>query len=104
MIKSKILTSLALVTLVSSFAFAGEPACCAGGSANASKEKCTATFAKLDLNAEQRSQMESLAADCEKSGCTKESFAKMEKGAKQILSKEQLAMWKSACAKAGEKS
>ena len=48
--------------------------------------------------------MESLAADCEKSGCTKESFAKMEKGAKQVLSKEQLAMWKSACAKAGEKS
>ncbi len=104
MIKSKILTSVALITLVSAFAFAGEPPCCATGSADATKEKCSATFAQLDLTAEQRSKMENLAADCEKSGCTKESFAKMEKSAKNILSKDQLAAWKTACAKAEEKS
>ncbi len=56
-----------------------------------------ASFASLDLTADQKAQVESLVATCDKAGCTKESMAKMEKGAEGILSKEQFAAWQSAC-------
>ena len=61
------------------------------------KAACEATFAKLDLTAEQKSKMETLAEKCDKAGCTKESMARMERDAKGILSKEQFAIWKAAC-------
>ncbi len=55
------------------------------------------TFANLDLTAEQKTKMETLAAECQTGGCTKESMAKMEAGAKGILSEEQFVAWQSAC-------
>jgi len=61
------------------------------------KAACATTFAKLDLTAEQKTKMETLAAECDKSGCSKESMAKMEKDAKGILSEEQFTAWKAAC-------
>jgi len=74
-----------------------EGACCAKGAANAKKEMCEASFANLNLNAEQKAQMEKLSAECMKAGCTEASMAKMEKGAQKVLTKEQLASWKSCC-------
>ena len=68
------------------------------------KAACAATFANLNLTAEQQGKMEKLAAQCDKSGCTKESMAKMEKSAKGILTAEQFTTWKAACSgKMGEK-
>ena len=58
---------------------------------------CQATFAKLDLTAEQKTKMEKLAAECDKAGCTKESMTKMEASAKGILSEKQFSAWKAAC-------
>lgn len=80
-----------------------EAACCA--TTAAAKASCEKTFAKLDLSAAQKTKMQKLAAECDKSGCTKEGMAKMERGAKTILSKKQFAAWKSACdSKTSEKT
>jgi hypothetical protein len=87
----------ALAFSVSSVSAHDDKACCATTASGHSKEACVATFAKLDLNAEQKAKMETLAEDCVKGGCNKETMAKMEKGAKGILSKEQFAAWKAEC-------
>lgn len=76
---------------------AEEKACCTTMAANESKQACSATFATLDLNADQKAKMEKLAAECDKAGYNKQSMAKMEKNAKTILSKDQFAAWKAAC-------
>ena len=91
-------TALAFIAagIMSASSFAGDKACCAHGDTTAMKAKCEATFAKLDLTAEQKTKMETLAADCDKSGCSKESMAKMEKESQGILNKEQFAAWKAA--------
>ena len=92
------LSIVAFAVFAASSAFAGEKACCATMASNEMKQQgCAATFANLDLNADQTAKMKKLAADCDKSGCTKESMTRMEKGAKGILSKEQFASWKAAC-------
>ena len=98
MIKFKALAFIAAGIMAASSAFAGDKACCAQGASNNMKAACGATFAKLDLTADQKGKMETLAAECDKGGCTKESMAKMEKNAQGILSKEQFAAWKAACA------
>ena len=92
------LAFLAVGMFAVSHAFAGEKACCAHGGATQAKMNCSATFANLDLNADQKAQMEKLAADCEKGGCNEETMAKMEQSARKILNKEQFAQWKAACA------
>ncbi|MGZ5504141.1 MAG: hypothetical protein ACXWGY_05725, partial [Chthoniobacterales bacterium] len=94
-------SSLVLIT-VAAFAtsslFADDKPCCAAGAGHKNMTAmCEATFAKLDLTADQKAKMEKLAAECDKGGCTKETMAKMEKSAKGILSKEQFAAWKAAC-------
>ncbi len=97
MIKFTALAFVAAGMISASSAFAGDKACCAHGASNDMKAACEATFAKLDLNAEQKTKMETLAADCDKGGCNKETMAKMEKGARGVLTKEQFATWKAAC-------
>ncbi len=41
--------------------------------------------------------MEKLAAECDKGGCNKATMAKMEKGARGVLTEEQFTAWKAAC-------
>ncbi len=94
--KFKALAIVATGLFIAGSAFAGDKACCAQHAKN-DKAACAATFASLDLTAEQKTKMETLAAECDKAGCTKESMAKMESSAKGILSKEQFAAWNSAC-------
>ena len=101
--KTKLILSIALAAFTAASVFAGDKACCAKAAGN-TKEACMATFAKLDLTAEQKGKMETLAEECTKTGCTKESMAKMEKGAKSILSKEQFAAWKTECHGMSEKT
>lgn len=62
------------------------------------KAACAATFANLNLSSEQKSKMEKLSAECDKGGCNEASMAEMEKQARGILTEEQLAAWKAACA------
>ena len=94
--KFNALAVVAAGLVVAGSAFAGDKACCAQHAKN-DKAACAATFASLDLTADQKAKMETLAAECDKSGCTKESMAKMDSSAQGILSKEQYAAWQSAC-------
>ena len=90
--------AIAAAILATTLAFADDKPCCASGSTGQNMTaRCEATFAKLDLNADQKAKMEKLAAECDKGGCTKESMAKMEKSAKGILTRKQFAAWKAAC-------
>ncbi len=103
--KLNILGLIAVGVLAGSSAFAGDKACCSAMKASnkTAKMSCEADLAKLDLNAEQKTKMNTLLEECGKAGCTKESMAKMEAGAKDVLTKEQFASWKTACKMHGEK-
>ncbi len=95
--KSIALALIASGMFAASSAFAGEKDCCAHMTRDQMKGACAATFAKLDLTADQRARMEKLAADCEKGGCNKETMAKMEESARTVLTKEQFAAWRAEC-------
>ncbi len=96
---SNVLAFLAVTMFAASSAFAGEgKACCAHGGMKQAKMNCSATFANLNLNAEQKAQMETLAAECEKGGCNEQTMVKMEQGARKVLNDEQFTQWKAACA------
>lgn len=97
MIKFKALAVIATGLFAASSLFAADKACCASTTTAANQHDCSATFANLSLKADQKAKMEKLAADCNKGGCNKETMAKMEKSAKNILSKEQFTAWKAAC-------
>ena len=104
--KFKVLAFVAAGLFAASSAFAHDgdkAACCAGHSGKDMKAACAATFANLNLTAEQQGKMEKLADQCVKGGCTKESMAKMEKSAKGILTAEQFATWHAACSAKTEK-
>jgi Spy/CpxP family protein refolding chaperone len=83
-------------------AFAGdkqkEKSCCAAKG----EMDCAATYAKLNLTAEQKAKMDALVEKCKGSGCTKESTEAFMKSAENILSKEQMAAFKTECKKAHE--
>ena len=95
--KTRILLAITAAALTAASAVAGDKACCATTTTAANKHNCEATFANLDLNAEQKAKMQKLAEECTKGGCNKDTMAKMEESAKSILSKEQFAAWRSAC-------
>jgi Spy/CpxP family protein refolding chaperone len=65
---------------------------------------CAATYAKLNLTAEQKAKMDALVEKCKGAGCTKESTEAFMKSAEGILSKEQMATFKTECKKAHEKN
>ena len=65
---------------------------------------CAATYANLNLTAEQKAKMDALVEKCKGSGCTKESTAAFMKSAETILSKEQMAAFKNECTKAHERN
>ena len=79
-------------------AFAGGKACCAQKASNTDAAHC-ATFANLNLTANQKTKLETWQAQCMKAGCTKESRAKFLKQARSILSKDQYAALKAECDK-----
>src|SRR3982751_324717 len=84
---------MAAVAFTVSPAFAGDKdkdhACCATGA-----KMDSASFAKLNLSAEQKTKMDALVQKCNKDGCTKESMDAFMKSAESVLSKEQLATFK----------
>jgi hypothetical protein len=65
---------------------------------------CASTYAKLNLTAQQKAKMDALVEKCKGSGCTKESTEAFMKSAETILSKEQMAAFKTECKKAHERN
>jgi hypothetical protein len=85
-------------------AFAGDKekdkSCCAAKG----DMDCAATYAKLKLTPEQKTKMDALVEKCKGAGCTKESTKAFMKSAESILTKEQMATFKTECKKAHEKN
>jgi hypothetical protein len=101
----KKLTGLALMAAAAFAvmpAFAGDKdkdhACCATGA-----KMDSGSFAKLNLSADQKTKMDALVEKCNKEGCTKESMEAFMKSAGTILSKEQMATFKTECEKMHDK-
>src|SRR4051794_34009588 len=101
------LTGLALMAAVAfavTPAFAGEkekkPSCCAAKG----EMDCAATYANLNLTADQKAKMDALVEKCKGAGCTKESTEAFMKSAEGILTKEQMANFKTECTKAHDKN
>ena len=91
------------VALMASPVFAGGKACCAKGASTASNGKAMCVdLASLNVSADQKSKLETWAADCNKAGCTKESRANFLKQAKTILSADQYAKLKAQCDKSAK--
>ena len=100
MIKETLSVCVGAALLLVSPAFAGGEACCGGG---ASKTMACASFANLNLSADQKAKLNAWQADCMKAGCTKESRAAFLKRAKGILSADQYAKLKAKCDHMGNK-
>ena len=99
-IKKSTAIALAAAFLAVTSAFAGDkekiPSCCAAKG----EMDCAATYANLTLTADQKAKMGALVEKCKGAGCTKESTAAFMKSAESILTKEQMATFKTECAKA----
>jgi len=65
---------------------------------------CAATYANLNLTADQKTKMDALVEKCKGTGCTKESTEAFMKQAETILTKEQMAAFKTECGKAHDKN
>ena len=91
--KIKTLAVVVAAAFAAASVFAGEKACCGQHATKEAKMDC-ANYANLNLSAEQKTKMDALAADCHKGGCNEATMAKMTKGAKKVLNKEQFATWK----------
>jgi hypothetical protein len=97
-------TGLALMAAVAfaiTPAFAHDPkdkehSCCAAKG----EMDCAATYANLNLSAEQKAKMDALVEKCKGTGCTKESTEAFMKSAESILSQDQMAAFKTECNKA----
>ena len=81
-------------------AFAGDkeknPSCCAVKG----EMDCAATYANLNLTAEQKAKMDALVEKCKGAGCTRESTQAFMKSAESILTKEQVTTFRTECAEA----
>ena len=65
---------------------------------------CAATYANLNLTADQKAKMDALVEKCKGAGCTKESTEAFMKQAETILTKDQMAAFKTECTKAHDKN
>jgi hypothetical protein len=99
------------IALLAAAAFAVTPAfahgdkdkdhsCCAAKG----EMDCAATYANLNLTADQKARMDALVEKCKGAGCTEESTKVFMKQAETILTKEQMASFKTECTKAHDKN
>src|SRR3954465_5212282 len=95
---------MAAVALAATPAFAGDKDKDASCCATKGTMDCAATYANLNLSADQKAKMDALVEKCKGAGCTKESTTAFMKSAEGILSKEQMAAFKTECNKAKDKN
>jgi Spy/CpxP family protein refolding chaperone len=77
--------------------FAGEHGDCAKKAGNEGKMACMASFATLNLTADQKTKMETAMTEHHKAGCTEASEAKFMKDVEGILTPDQFAKFKAEC-------
>ena len=83
--------------------FAGEHGDCTKKAGNEGK-MCMASFATLNLTADQKTKMETLMTEHHKAGCTEASEAKFMKDVEGILTPDQFAKFKAECKGEKEKA
>ena len=105
MTKLKGFALIVAVAFAVTSAYAGdkEKSCCATHAKGDSKACMSETFAKMNLSNEQKTKLETLHAEYDKAGCTKESMDKFMKSAEGFLSKDQMATLKAECSKMHDK-
>ena len=102
--KKLILTMLAGVLMTGAAAVYAGGGCCGGDSAASGKSGKTDMFASLKLTDDQKAKVAKLQADCLSGECTSASRDKFMKGVESILTADQLAQFKAACANHGKGS
>lgn len=95
------MTKLIALVIASMFAtgavFAGEHEGCVKKAGHQTKAACQASFAKLDLNADQKAKMDAALEEHHKAGCTETSEAQFMKQAESIMTAEQFAKFRAEC-------
>src|SRR2546423_15522514 len=94
---TKLIALVAAGAFAAGTMFAGEHGDCAKKAGNESKMACTASFASLNLTADQKKKMETAMAEHQKIGSTDASEAKFMKDVQSILTPEQFAKYKAEC-------
>ena len=96
---TKIIALVAAGAFAAGTMFAGEHGDCAKKAGNEGKMACTASFANLNLTADQKTKMETAMTEHHKTGCTEASEAKFMKDVEGILTPDQFAKFKAECNK-----
>jgi Spy/CpxP family protein refolding chaperone len=96
---TKLIALMAAGVFAAGTMFAGEHGDCAKKAGNEEKMACTASFASLNLTADQKTKMETAMAEHHKAGCTEATEAKFMKDVHGILTPEQFAKFKAECNK-----
>jgi len=94
---TKLIALVAAGAFAAGTMFAGEHGDCAKKAGNETNMACMASFASLNLTADQKTKMETAMAEHHKTGCTDASEAKFMKDVQGILSPDQLAKLKPEC-------
>ena len=99
---TKLIALVAAGAFATGTMFAGEHGDCAKKAGNDGKMACMASFATLNLTADQKTKMETAMTEHHKAGCTDATEAKFMKEVEGILTPDQFAKFKAEC-KHGEK-
>jgi Spy/CpxP family protein refolding chaperone len=102
-VSASTMTKLIALVAAGAFAvgtmFAGEHGDCAKKAGNDGKMACMASFASLNLTADQKTKMDAVMAEHHKTGCTEANEAKLMKDVQGILTPDQFAKFKVECSK-----
>jgi Spy/CpxP family protein refolding chaperone len=101
---TKLIALVAAGAFAAGTMFAGEHGDCAKKAGNEGKMACTASFASLNLTADQKTKMETAMTEHHKAGCTDASEAKFMTDVQGILTPDQFAKFKAECNKQKEKA
>ena len=96
---TKLIALVAAGAFAAGTMFAGEHGDCAKKAGNEGKMACMASFASLNLTADQKTKMETLMTEHHKAGCTEASEAKYMKDVEGVLTPDQFAKFKAECNK-----
>ncbi len=96
---TKLIALVAAGAFAAGTMFAGEHGDCTKKAGNEGKMACMASFASLNLTADQTKKMETVMTEHHKTGCTKASEANFMKEVEGILTPDQFAKFKAECNK-----
>ena len=97
---TKLIALVAAGVFAAGTMFAGEHGDCTKQVGNEAKAACQVSLANLNLTPDQKTQMDSVMAEHQKAGCSEATEAKYMQEAKEILTKEQYAKFKTECKQA----